>query len=192
MRSEHQMLAMGLKPNEPFAEFPKIHRYNRRVVATEKLDGTNALVRVSDDGERVFAGSRTRWISVEDDNQGFARWVQDNRDELAKLGPGHHYGEWWGRGIGRNYGLRERRFSLFNVSRWRDSRPTCCHVVPVLWEGLQTDFDAWGVLIRLQDSGSVAAPGFMRPEGIVVFHEPSNHLYKMTLDANDRNKGAVP
>lgn len=38
---------------------------------TEKIDGTNAQVYIADDG-RVVAGSRTRWISPEDDNFGFA------------------------------------------------------------------------------------------------------------------------
>lgn len=94
MRSEHQQVSMGLKPEIPFVEFPKIHRYNRTVVITEKLDGTNAQVYINDEGTRCFAGSRNKWISIEDDNYGFARWVQTNHDELLKLGPGSHFGEW--------------------------------------------------------------------------------------------------
>lgn len=191
MRSEHQQIAMRLKPDIPLAEFQKIHRWNRAVVVTEKIDGHNARIHVNDEGTRCFAASRTRWISVEDDLDGFARWVADHHDELLRLGPGDHFGEWWGRGIRRNYGLKERRFSLFNATRWTDERPACCHVVPILATGLLTKLHVPGVLDVLRLSGSIAAPGFMRPEGVVVFHQPSGHLYKMTLDGNDEHKGTT-
>lgn len=190
MKSEHQQVAMKLRPGVEFAEFPKISRWNREAIITEKLDGTNASVYIDDTGDHCFAGSRTRWISPEDDNYGFARWVRDNHDELLKLGPGSHFGEWWGHGIQRGYDLREKRFSLFNVSRWADDRPTCCHVVPVLWRGLTESADVRAVMAVLAETGSVAAPGFMRPEGVVVFHSAGGALFKMTLDKNDGHKGA--
>lgn len=189
MRSEHQQKAMNMIPNIEFVEFPKIARLNRDIIVTEKIDGTNAQVYIDDRGEHAFAGSRTRWITPEDDNFGFARWVKDNHDELLKLGPGSHFGEWWGKGIQRGYGLNEKRFSLFNTSRWSADRPSCCGVVPVLWQGLFAEFDAWAVLRSLEEKGSAVAPGFMKPEGIVVFHVPSNALFKMTLDKNDQAKG---
>jgi RNA ligase len=177
-------------PPIDFIKFPKIARLNRDVIVTEKLDGTNAQVYIDDVGENVYAGSRTRWIQPGDDNFGFAKWVQENRDELIKLGPGSHFGEWWGSGIQRSYGLKEKRFSLFNVKRWSaGSLPACCGVVPTLWEGLFADLRPWTILKELELSGSVAAPGFMKPEGIVVFHVASNGLYKMTLDKNDQVKG---
>lgn len=66
------------------------------------------------------AGSRTRFLTRKTDNFGFAKWVQENSDELIKLGPGEHFGEWWGSGIQRGYGLtdNDKRFSLFNPNRW--------------------------------------------------------------------------
>ncbi len=175
----------------PFVEFPKISRFNREVIVTEKIDGSNAQIYIDDVGERIYAGSRTRWIKPGDDNYGFAAWVQKNADELLKLGPGSHFGEWWGHGIGsaRSYDLKEKRFSLFNVRRWAIDRPSCCGVVPILWEGQMTELDAWAVMNKLAETGSVAAPGFMKPEGIVVYHVPSNALFKMTLDKNDQAKG---
>src|SRR5690606_13561404 len=110
-----------------FTEFPKIPRLNRNIIVTEKIDGTNASIFIGEDGE-FLVGSRTRWITPEKDNFGFAAWAHENRDELMKLGPGHHFGEWWGRGIQRGYGLNERRFSLFNTSRWTpETLPACCH-----------------------------------------------------------------
>lgn len=194
MRSEHQQIAMGMVPDVLFVEFPKISRYNRGVVVTEKIDGTNASVYINDTGDRAFAGSRSRWITPEDDNFGFARWVRDHHDELLKLGPGSHFGEWWGAGIQRRYGLDHKRFSLFNTARWSrpggDSPPPeCCSVVPVLGHGLITEIDVLGILRSLKEGGSVAAPGFKDPEGVVVYHVASRNLYKMTLDKNDEHKG---
>lgn len=187
-----------MKPEIPFVEFPKIHRLNRETVITEKIDGTNAQIYINDTGDRVFAGSRSRWITPDEDNFGFARWVAERHDELLKLGPGSHFGEWWGAGIQRRYGLTEKRFSLFNVGRWTDDaidkygpRPECCGVVPVLARGVLLDVDVRAVLESLRVGGSVAAPGFDKPEGIVIFHEPSRALYKMTLDKNDGAKGVA-
>src|SRR4051812_4307796 len=101
-----------------FQAFPSIARLFRECVVTEKIDGTNGVVHVSDDGLTVTAGSRSRWITPEADNFGFARWVAEHAEELRALGPGFHFGEWWGSGIQRRYGLDEKRFSLFNVGRW--------------------------------------------------------------------------
>ena len=57
-----------------FKPFPKMARLSREIIITEKLDGTNAQVFITEDGD-LFAGSRTRWITPQDDNYGFARWV---------------------------------------------------------------------------------------------------------------------
>ena len=196
--SEHPKL---LEPDQDaFVEFPKIARLNREVVVTEKLDGTNASVHVSEDGV-VRAGSRTRWLTPEQDNYGFAAWVWDHAAELRDgLGPGRHYGEWWGQGIQRKYGLAEKRFSLFNVHRWADGattrgfateRPACCHVVPVLGrpESLMAMFVINEALDQLRTHGSVAAPGFMKPEGIVLYHGASGQLFKVTLEKDEEPKG---
>ena len=182
-----------------FRGFPSIARLTRGIIVTEKLDGTNAQVRVLEDG-RVIAGCRTRWITPDADNYGFAQWVKDHEDELRTgLGEGAHFGEWWGQGIQRRYGMAEKRFSLFNVGRWsestllphsekREKPPQCCHVVPVLHAGNFDTADIDGILYALQRGGSIAAPGFMQPEGIVVYHSPSRTLFKKTLDKNDEHK----
>lgn len=174
-----------------FVEFPKIARLSRECVVTEKIDGTNGVIVITEEGE-MQVGSRSRWITPADDNYGFARWAEGNKAELMKLGPGRHYGEWWGQGIQRNYSLTEKRFSLFNVSRWSDDtvRPTCCHIVPVLTRDL-FDAPALGLkaLKQLKEEGSVAAPGFMKPEGVIVFHIAANLLFKKTLDRDDEWKG---
>ena len=196
--------------DEEFIPFPKMPRLQRTVIISEKIDGTNAQVYITDDGKMRF-GSRTRWITPEDDNFGFARWATDNKEELLKLGPGRHFGEWWGRGIQRNYGLSERRFSLFNVARWclhgevpkaiptadprnvklQDVLPACCHLVPVLRCGINLSTIADSALYELSQRGSLAAPGFMNPEGIVVYHVAGNVGFKMTLDNDGVPKSSL-
>ncbi len=57
--------------SDEFTAFPKIPRLNREIIVTEKIDGTNAQVVVTEDGE-VRAGSRSRWITPEADNFGYA------------------------------------------------------------------------------------------------------------------------
>jgi len=171
-----------------FKPFPKISRISRQAIVTEKLDGTNASVFIGEDGE-FLTGSRTRWITPEDDNYGFSKWANANREELLQLGPGMHFGEWWGQGIQRKYNLTEKRWSLFNVSKWEINRPTCCHVVPVLWAGIFTDLNLSGLMENLKATGSVAAPGFMKPEGLVIFHTAGGQLFKKTIEKDEEPKG---
>jgi hypothetical protein len=187
---------------DAFTEFPKIHRLSRDMVVTEKIDGTNAQICIGEDGT-VRAGSRSRWITPDEDNFGFAAWVRDNEAELRNLGPGRHFGEWWGAGIQRRYGLAARRFSLFNTSRWTsllnttDSDNTvcvecsACHVVPILRSGVFDTAVIESCLTLLGATGSAASPGFMKPEGIVVYHVASNTMFKKTLDKNDGHKGST-
>lgn len=174
-----------------FIEFPKIARLSREVIVTEKIDGTNASIFIGDDGA-FLTGSRTRWITPEDDNYGFSRWAHEHKDELLALGPGTHFGEWWGQGIQRKYGLTEKRFSLFNTHRWADSRPACCHVVPVLHTGILDTARIQGVLDVLASNGSVAAPGFMNPEGVVIYHSAGNVGFKKTILKDEVPKGQRP
>jgi RNA ligase len=176
-----------------FREFQKIARLSREIVVTEKIDGTNACLYIPDDGSPLIKpGSRSRWISVDDDNFGFAKWVKAHGDELMQLGPGLHYGEWWGQGIQRKYGQTEKHFSLFNTSRWTmDTVPSCCRVVPTLYRG---DFNTEAIddcLTRLRMTGSVAAPGFMDPEGIVIYHTHGNVYFKKTIKNDELPKSQV-
>lgn len=179
-----------------FIEFPKIPRLNRPVIITEKIDGTNACVIVQESESNVFeertvyAQSRNRIITPDQDNYRFARWVSENADTLKQLGPGHHYGEWWGNGIQRGYGLEggDKRFSLFNTYRWGETRPACCHVVPVIavLDGLDGIRETLKGLI---ESGSHAAPGFMKPEGIIVYHSAARMYFKATCENDGTPKG---
>lgn len=204
-----------------FRPFNKIPRLRRSMVITEKIDGTNASICISkldekedhkdaialtckdtDSGREWYvmhAGSRSRWLTPENDNFGFAAWAKGHQEELFALGVGHHFGEWWGLGINRGYGIANRKFSLFNVGRWigsEDDRasekqrvvPNCVSVVPVLYRGLFRTDRIDEVLCELHRSGSVAAPGFKNPEGVIVFHEASGQFFKQTIDGDDGHK----
>lgn len=180
-----------------FEAFPKIGRLRKPAILTEKLDGTNAAIVVTDQGD-VYCQSRTQIITPEKDNAGFANWVYKNREELARqLGPGIHFGEWWGAGIGRGYGLKEKRFSLFNTHVWHTESEDCrcveaplCYVVPTLAviEVFSTE-EVEAVMAKLKETGSVAAKGYPNPEGIVVFHTSNQTMFKITYE-HDRGKWA--
>lgn len=175
-----------------FKEFPKIARLSREIIITEKIDGTNASVFIGENGE-FMCGSRNGWITPEKDNYGFAAWAYTRRDELMGLGVGHHFGEWWGSGCQRGYDLPkgEKRFSLFNTSRWASERPSCCHVVPILYTGVFDTNKINEVLESLRVGGSVASPGFMRPEGIVIYHPQGNVSFKKTIEKDEMPKSKI-
>ena len=187
-----------------FEAWPKTPRLFRDMVITEKIDGTNAAVIVEADGDggyTVGAQSRKRLITPADDNFGFAAWVYDNAEDLARLlGPGRHFGEWWGSGIQRGYGLTtgEKRFSLFNVGRYTALLSAASadgleipgvDIVPMLHTG-PFDLEVVGSWLEtLRTTGSVVAPGFMRPEGVVVYHTAARQVFKALLENDDKPKG---
>ncbi|MGK3957870.1 RNA ligase family protein [Arthrobacter sp. R4] len=196
-----------------FKEWPKTPRLLRNITITEKIDGTNAAIGVVpvDTGEvdsldpniiayvttgdvryGVYAQSRSRLITPgkSTDNYGFAGWVQSNAGELVELlGEGLHYGEWWGNGIQRKYGMAEKWFSLFNTARYAALETDLnLSVVPVLYEGPNDTEAVTAALESLRINGSVAAPGFMNPEGICVYQAASRQISKVTLDKNDAGK----
>jgi hypothetical protein len=213
-----------------FKGWPKIPRMFRDMTITEKIDGTNAAINIvpmelmdrvgmpgryqlfeADNANAVavtgdwvvFAQSRNRLINASMDNHGFAKWVHLHAEELIEvLGEGIHYGEWWGSGIQRNYGLKnpEKRFSLFNVKRYayldddaftnvKDA--TGLDLVPILYEGPFNTEEVKNALAELVVYGSTAAPGFMNPEGVVVLHDASRNVFKATIKNDEKPKGLI-
>lgn len=180
-----------------FKAWPKIPRLENEVYhITEKIDGTNAAIIIQQGDPINFNGvlvdwvllnntnyciaaqSRTRLITPEDDNFGFAKWVKENTEQLINdLGEGYHYGEWWGQGINRGYGLDHKRFSLFNPTKHSE----ICYNVPYIVECRHLDTIEVEVE-RLKQYGSYAAPGYMRPEGLVVYAEKAKTYWKVIID----------
>jgi hypothetical protein len=191
-----------------FIPFPKLPRFFRDTIVTEKIDGTNAAVIVvsegtyrgdldpssyvvAPDGSAVLAQSRKRIISPgkATDNFGFAAWVHEHAAELAGLGVGHHYGEWWGQGIQRGYGLEEKRFSLFNPDYDLSGVPAgLVHTVPVLVASHDPAAAVRAGLQILRTDGSYAAAGFEDPEGVVAYHTASGRMFKATLEGDAQPK----
>ena len=164
-----------------FKEWPKITRVeNRRTpIFSEKIDGTNACIIVTEDGD-FACQSRSRIIGRGDGNVGFARWAYARKDELVDgLGIGYHYGEWWGQGIQRTYGLDHKRFSLFDTRRWNEHHepPEGVYVVPIL--PVTTIEEA---RYFLREQGSLAAKGYDRPEGAVMYDPDTRTRFKIIID----------
>lgn len=178
-----------------FKRWPSIQRLSSETMyLTEKCDGSNAIIHVTDDGI-VLAGSRERWLSNPDgtpcdkkvDNFLFSAWVYERRESLLRFGPGTHYGEFHGAGIQRNYGLKNRRFASFEF--WRPDidgiNPDVCKV-PLLYEGEAVPNQIDFTVDELRKSGSVLYPGFMKPEGIVVTFKNMNTCKFKRLCENDK------
>lgn len=185
--------------NELFRAWPKTPRVeNKKEFYTEKIDGTNACIvildvtdhddyplsiaKMEEDGRvfRMWAQSRNRLIYEEDDNFNFAKWTGLNVKELFKLGEGYHYGEWWGAGIGRRYGMEEKVFSLFNTRRWgphNPNTPACCRVVPTIHANSLEEARK-----QLIEGGSLASPGFMNVEGVIVYEYNTNTYWKSIIN----------
>lgn len=172
-----------------FQAFPKLSRLFKMTgcTITEKIDGTNAGIYIDSEGN-IKAASRNKFITPEDDNYGFAKWVVANKDELLKLGPGVHHGEWWGHGIQRGYGVDSKRFSLFNVQRWGRPDvvlPACVGLVPILARGEFSKEFVASTMTNLKTDGSHVAPGFMNPEGVVIHIHGTDMLIKETFEYNE-------
>jgi hypothetical protein len=63
-------------------------------------------------------------------------------------------------------------------------------VVPTIFSGRFSDATIEDALCRLREQGSIAAPGWRTPEGIVVYHSASGQVYKVTLEHDEEAKGA--
>ncbi len=165
-----------------FKEWPKIPRGQEEIITiTEKIDGTNACI-VIQDGKLVGVQSRKRCITPEDDNYGFAKWVEENKADLLSLEDGYHYGEWAGPGIQKNpHNLEEKTFFLFNTNRWNPDNPNtpnCCSVVPVLYHGLR-DRDVLDVVMA--NLSALAKKTCYLPEGVVVWYSKTRRYEKYTF-----------
>lgn len=190
--------------NFPFTPFEKISALKTlQMCITQKIHGTNAHILISEvvehsgyspeplievDGKFYIlkVGSRNRYIFPGDDNYGFASFVHANKEEfIRKLGNGIHYGEWAGPGINSGEGLTQKTFVLFNHWRFPPERPLPPQtvVVPVIYKG---GVDLQWVersMELLKTQGSYLAPGFMRPEGVVI--EMAGVRYKKVFDAEE-------
>lgn len=171
--------------SQEFKAWPKIPRgTDFTVTITEKYDGTNACVLVND-GVVIGAQSRTRIITPENDNYGFAAWVEANKDELAKLGDGYHYGEWYGEGIQKNPHQKVgKHFALFNTFRDAALLPKCVEVVRLLHVGRYSPEKVEACLEELKTHAELC--GYVAEGLVVYFH--STRTYEKHTFKNSRGK----
>lgn len=111
-------------------ELPKL-----KFTGTVKLYGTNSSVVFDPANDDIYAQSRNRVLTVDEDHHGFAKWVENNKeyfkiwmnkvwvDYAHKLGVSREdgllviYGEWCGEEIQNNSPMRNlpKTFVLFSV-----------------------------------------------------------------------------
>jgi len=177
------MTNYSLEDNKVFVGWPKIPRWeNEKWTYTEKIDGTNACVAIHNDGT-YHCQSRSRIITPENDNFGFATWVSNNESEVLKLGPGYHYGEWAGLGIQRGYDAKEKTFFLFDQLRWKKEELLPTNVVRLVpgFGGSETPERTLEDFI--EHGSSLAYPGYNRPEGLIMRSSlDRGRLYKLIID----------
>ncbi len=177
---------------KPWGKIPRFDDVRMRI--TQKMHGTNAQIVIENDVDagvmRIKAGSRTRYLTQENDNYGFARFVHDNAEDLIEiLNEGTHYGEWCGPGINSGEGLKEKTLFLFNVPKFRhfiehrEHPQVSC--VPILYEGpFSTDIiDQVFKWLKREGSHAVEPGTFDRVEGIVI--EVAGKRFKKVFDVDD-------
>jgi len=131
---------------------PVIH-YRGKV----KLDGTNAAIRLCND--EVRAQSRSRFITPDDDNYGFAAWVESKKDGwlmdvITTLNDEMDftiYGEWCGKGIQKRCAISQvgPKFVIFAMTM--DDR--VIYEPAVIGALLQPDIDDDVFILPWYDTG---------------------------------------
>lgn len=190
-----------------FIKWPSTPRFHKGLSITEKIDGTNACIRILN-GE-VTAQSRKRIITPESDNFGFASWVYENAGALTDvLGYGVHFGEWFGEGIQKNpLGIEGKRFAHFSPWKFNDTEKEriensgLVEFVPILFEGQADYLTIPHVIQELELYGS-KVPGAKKiangyahepdqhaaAEGVIVWHRESQQKYKILLENDEIHK----
>jgi len=196
-----------------FPKIPRLEKFLSGMIVTEKIDGTNGCIVIQpldladgyeaatsdpailgtwqdQDGTTfaIWAQSRNRTLTLDNDNYGFCRWVYENGEELRALSHGYHFGEWWGNGIQRGYDQDEKRFSLFNTARPPETLPECVDQVPIVYTGDFSFETVVNLAEQMQEHGSLAAPGFMEPEGLMLYLPGVRQYVKHPFDP--KPKGA--
>lgn len=195
-----------------FIKWPSTPRFHKYLTITEKINGTNACIRILDG--KLTTQSRKRLITPDDDNFGFARWAYDNAGALTDvLGYGVHFGEWFGEGIQKNpLGIEGKRFAHFSPWKFNDAEKEriensgLVEFVPILFEG---QADEWTIPhtiemlrvygSRVEGAKSTEVEVFPGPdgtytkanaaEGVIVWQKETQQKYKILLENDSIHKG---
>lgn len=63
--------------------------------------------------------------------------------------------------------------------------------MPVLWRGGFDELPLKNIMEDLLNFGSYAAAGFLRPEGVVVYHMHGNVAFKKTFENDSTGKNFI-
>ena len=166
-----------------FKAWGKITRGKGQVVTiTEKLDGTNACIIIKE-GKIIGVQSRTRLITPEDDNYGFAKWVYTNQEQLELLGDGYHYGEWYGEGIQKNHHKKDSKYlALFNTFRFHEKNPlpkgVNIEIVPILFIGALENVNIDDIMVNLTQASHIEE---YIAEGVIIYYHNTKAFEKYTF-----------
>jgi len=162
-------------------KFPELLGLDPRVLYLPKvkLHGTNAAIQIHSDGT-VIAQSRTNVITPQNDNMGFAAWVEGNKEMWALKGGTDGvvlYGEWCGRGIQSNVAVSEipKTFAIFGARSIRD--PDFMIVEPTRLEAFVPD--------ALREHKIALVLPWAGPPIIVDWSKPSEELETITNSINE-------
>ena len=180
-----------------YPSFNSIERLeNIYCVITEKIDGTNGLIEIHDSTiDGVKFGSRNRYITFENDNNGFANFFRHYTNQLFSLPnvieeepeyPIRIYGEWFGCGIQRGYDLKDKFFMPFSTFY---AEKLIEHQIPniikpsIMYTGKFSQ-EVVDTCMQILTNGSLVIPEFKRPEGIVIHFPKYNFRLKQTFEGS--------
>lgn len=94
-----------VKAEREWAEYHNVVPRKRAYLGTVKLHGTNAGITVNEDA--IIYRSRSREITPDDDNYGFARHMSEHAEAIRACVPVGVtvFGEWCGQGVQNNVGI---------------------------------------------------------------------------------------
>ena len=185
-----------------YSSFPSIERLeNIYCIISEKIDGTNGLIEINETNVRF--GSRNRYISFSDDNAGFANFFKDYEARFKDAAkdittdesyPLRIYGEWFGCGIQRNYGLKDKLFmpfSSFYGEKLIEYQVPNVITPNIMYTGKFSMEIVDTCMQQLKLNGSGVVKDYKQPEGIVIFFPKYNFRLKETFDGA-KWKDALP
>ena len=200
-----------------YASFPSIERLeNIYCVISEKVDGTNGLIEINEVfpvGEpkeiQIRFGSRNRYITFNNDNADFANFFRhyearfkdvaadiilkelevsgETLTECQEQYPLRIYGEWFGSGIQRGYGLKDKffmPFSTFYAEKLIEYQVPNIVKPNIMYTGKFNKLTADMCMNTLAIHGSGIIKDYKRPEGIVIHFPKYNFRLKQTFEGS--------
>lgn len=197
-----------------YPSFSSIERLeNIYCVISEKIDGTNGLIQIDYkydwNGQRyddhlVQFGSRNRYITTTDDNAGFANYFTPHIASICTLAeslinygdndnpkqdwPIYIYGEWFGKGIQRGYGLDEKYFmpfSSFYAEHMIKAGIPNIMMPNIMYTGKFSLEVVDNCMNRLTSGGfHTLITNYDYPEGVVIYFPKYNFRLKQTFEGS--------